>query len=70
LQTRTCWFDSNPRLHSSTHVGQALWYGDTITLLDAEHGQRKVWMNGIDVPEKGRGFGNASRRSLINPRRR
>lgn len=38
--------------------------GDTITVLDAGHHQHKVRFSGIDAPEKGQPFGQASKRHL------
>jgi endonuclease YncB( thermonuclease family) len=38
--------------------------GDTITVMDAHKQQYRVRIAGIDAPEKGQPFGNASRKSL------
>ena len=38
--------------------------GDTITLLDAEHRQHKIRLDGIDAPELGQPFGRASKQHL------
>ena len=38
--------------------------GDTVTVLDAERHQHKVWLAGIDAPEKAQPFGQASKISL------
>lgn len=38
--------------------------GDTITILGSGNRQHKVRLGGIDAPEKGQPFGNASRESL------
>ena len=38
--------------------------GDTITLLDAAHGQHKIRLDGIDAPELGQPFGRASKQHL------
>ena len=38
--------------------------GDTITLLDPERQQHKIRLAGIDAPEKGQAFGQASKASL------
>jgi endonuclease YncB( thermonuclease family) len=40
--------------------------GDTIKLLDANRVQHKVRLAGIDAPEKGQPFGNASRKNLAS----
>jgi len=40
--------------------------GDTITVLDAGNKQTKIRVMGIDAPEKGQPFGNASRESLAS----
>ncbi len=38
--------------------------GDTITFLDSAHLQHKIRLSGIDAPEKGQAFGNASRKHM------
>ena len=38
--------------------------GDTITLLDADHRQHKIRLDGIDAPESGQPFGRASKQHL------
>jgi endonuclease YncB( thermonuclease family) len=38
--------------------------GDTITVLDANREQYKIRPGGIDAPEKGQAFGNASRKCM------
>lgn len=38
--------------------------GDTITILDSQNTQHKIRLMGIDAPEKGQPFGDASKRSL------
>lgn len=38
--------------------------GDTITLLDADHKQHKIRLDGIDAPEKAQPFGNRSKQHL------
>src|SRR4249920_2183140 len=42
----------------------ALSDGDTITILDSAKVQHKVRIAGIDAPEKGQAFGNASKENL------
>jgi len=38
--------------------------GDTVTVLDAAKVQYKIRLGGIDAPEKGQAFGNASRKHM------
>lgn len=40
--------------------------GDTITILSADNTQYKIRLHQIDAPEKGQGFGSASKKSLSN----
>ena len=40
--------------------------GDTIKMLDADNIEHKVRLRGIDAPEKGQPFGNASRNHLAS----
>ena len=44
--------------------GGCLRDGDTITVLDRAKVQHKIRLAGIDAPEKGQAFGNASKESL------
>ena len=41
--------------------------GDTITLWDAECCQHKIGLAGIDAPELGQSFGQASKQRLSSP---
>jgi endonuclease YncB( thermonuclease family) len=38
--------------------------GDTLTILDASTAQHKIWLAGIDAPEKGQPFGTKARENL------
>lgn len=38
--------------------------GDTLTVLDGQNQQHKIRLNGIDAPESGQEFGQASKRNL------
>jgi len=38
--------------------------GDTMTVLDASNTQHKIWLEGIDAPERGQPFGTRSRQNL------
>jgi endonuclease YncB( thermonuclease family) len=38
--------------------------GDTITLLDSNRHQHKIWLAGIDAPEKAQPFGQRSKQHL------
>jgi len=40
--------------------------GDSITVLDSTNNQYRIRLQGIDAPEKGQPFGNASRKHLAN----
>jgi len=48
--------------YQATVVGIA--DGDTITVLDANKGQHKIRLQGIDAPEKSQAFGKTSRQHL------
>lgn len=52
--------------HSCTLLGTVVGLadGDTVTVLDASKTQHRIWLSGIDVPEKKQAFGNRSRQSL------
>ncbi len=52
--------------HAGTIVGRvvAVADGDTLTILDAEQRQHIVRLDGIDAPEKGQPFGQASKRRI------
>ena len=59
-------------LVASTHAGThqiegrivGVTDGDTITLLDADHRQHKIRLDGIDAPESGQPFGRALKQHL------
>ena len=53
---------------SSDLVGRVIKVsdGDAITVLDASKTQHKIRLQGIDAPEKGQAFGNASGKSLTD----
>jgi endonuclease YncB( thermonuclease family) len=38
--------------------------GDSIAILDADHKQHRIRINGIDAPERGQAFGDRSRQSM------
>ena len=40
--------------------------GDTIKLLDADQIEHKIRLTGIDAPERGQPYGNASRKHLAD----
>ncbi len=40
--------------------------GDSITVLDSTNTQHRIRLQGIDAPEKGQPYGNASRKHLAN----
>jgi endonuclease YncB( thermonuclease family) len=56
--------DSTVRAEMLTGRVVAITDGDTIRLLDASNTQHKIRLSGIDAPEKGQAFGNASRQHL------
>ena len=62
LATAFCVLTVNAELLPGRVVGVS--DGDTITLLDANHGQHKIRLTGIDAPEKNQAFGQASKKSL------
>jgi endonuclease YncB( thermonuclease family) len=52
--------------HAETLTGRVVGVadGDTITLLDANHQQHRIRLQGIDAPEKAQPFGQRSKESL------
>ena len=54
--------------HAETITGRvvAVADGDTLTVLDGTRLQHRVRLNGIDAPESGQPFGQASKRNLVN----
>lgn len=52
--------------HSQAIKGRvvAIADGDTLTVLDGQNQQHKIRLNGIDAPEIGQDFGQASKRNL------
>jgi endonuclease YncB( thermonuclease family) len=52
--------------HADTLTGRVVGVadGDTITVLDANHQQHKIRLQGIDAPEKAQPFGQRSKESL------
>jgi endonuclease YncB( thermonuclease family) len=65
-----CWALCLPALvgaaQADTLLGRvvAVADGDTLTVLDASNTQHRIRLAGIDAPEKGQPFGDASKRSL------
>jgi endonuclease YncB( thermonuclease family) len=52
--------------HADTLTGRVVNVadGDTVTILDADHQQHRVRLQGIDAPEKAQPFGQRSKQSL------
>jgi endonuclease YncB( thermonuclease family) len=52
--------------HADTLTGRVVNVadGDTVTVLDANHQQHKIRLQGIDAPEKAQPFGQRSKESL------
>jgi endonuclease YncB( thermonuclease family) len=52
--------------HAETLTGRVVGVsdGDTVTVLDADHQQHKIRLQGIDAPEKAQPFGQRSKENL------
>ena len=53
-------------VHADTLLGRVVGVsdGDTITVLDLDHQQHKIRLQGIDAPEKAQPFGERSKQTL------
>jgi endonuclease YncB( thermonuclease family) len=53
-------------VHATTIAGRVVSVadGDTLTILDADKQRHVIRLDGIDAPEKGQAFGQASKRHL------
>ncbi len=59
-----CVFAGNSQAATITGRVVGIHDGDTITVLDADRTQHKIWLVGIDAPELGQAFGTRSKQNL------
>lgn len=55
-----------PLAYAETLTGRVVGIadGDTITVLDTSNQQNRIWLNGIDAPEKKQPFGSRAKQNL------